>query len=291
MTKAIPLSLALSLLFIGCAKQEYVYTEIKPTNTMMQEIGGSYYVEDYYRGTPIGNIKNHHSQRDVHNGEIAVNEERSTKERIISYGELEDRYIVVDNIAYPRSKDYKTDVPDEPMEYSENDNKEHAGMDWHDESRNISGPKIVRRQYEGKAKRIPFPQSEYSQIPAKGNGSIRGNVLFRSDNGTEIPINGAKLYLNPVTSYSKQWYKETYLKGRTMEKADDRIYNYIKYTSSSKNGVYAFYELPRGTYYLTGIAKCGKRCGFGKNRTLNFFSEIYVDGSSEKEKDILSYIR
>ena len=108
-------------------------------------------------------------------------------------------------------------------------------------------------------KRIPFPAEEYSQLKTVGNGTVQGNITI-TYNGQVIPGRQTKLYLNPVTSYSNQWYRESYLAGHKMSKSDPRLANYIKVTASDGNGKFNFYAVPAGRYYVVGTVHCAD-CG------------------------------
>jgi hypothetical protein len=111
-------------------------------------------------------------------------------------------------------------------------------------------------------KRIAFPADEYSQLKSMGNGTVKGTIYIRY-NGKQINGRQTRLYLNPVTSYSNQWYRESYLGGHKMGKSDPRLFNYLKFTASNNNGEFAFYGVPAGSYYVVGTVKCDA-CG-GKN--------------------------
>jgi len=134
--------------------------------------------------------------------------------------------------------------------------------------KNTSGTVDVRGVNDGVnsqqvlIKRIPFPAEEYSQLKTAGNGTVQGNITV-TYNGQVIPGRQTKLYLNPVTSYSNQWYRESYLAGHKMSKSDPRLANYIKVTASDNSGKFAFYAIPAGRYYVVGTVHCDA-CG-GKN--------------------------
>jgi hypothetical protein len=94
------------------------------------------------------------------------------------------------------------------------------------------------------------------------------------------------LYLNPLTSYSEQWYKESYLGGYKMQKADSRLFNYLKFTASDKNGNFAFYGVPSGSYYLIGTVKCGEECGYDSMKNIRIATKVSVRGNQIVEQDL-----
>lgn len=100
--------------------------------------------------------------------------------------------------------------------------------------------------------RVAFPATEYSRLAHKGRGTVRGVIYLDDGYGAKIYGKNTRLYLNPVTSYSRQWYNESYIKGYKLSKADARLYNYLKFTTSDGNGRFAFFGIPSGSYYVVG---------------------------------------
>lgn len=135
-----------------------------------------------------------------------------------------------------------------------------------------------------KVGRIPFPMPEYNRLEREGSTVVEGNVYIKGKEDKLFLAKSAKIYLNPVTSYSDQWYSEVYLYGNTMAAADKRLYNHLKFTMSDKNGKFAFHNIPKGEYYITGRSDCGKRCGLKKNVDFYVVGTISVpkEGTSKK---------
>jgi hypothetical protein len=100
--------------------------------------------------------------------------------------------------------------------------------------------------------RVAFPAAEYSRLARKGRGTVRGVIYLDNGYGAKVYGKNTRLYLNPVTSYSRQWYNESYIKGYKLSKADARLYNYLKFTTSDGAGKFAFYGIPSGSYYVIG---------------------------------------
>ena len=141
----------------------------------------------------------------------------------------------------------------------------------------------------GVVQRIPFPVEEYKRAPrvdTRGKGVIKGKIYVVNDFGEKIYGRNTRLYLNPKTSYSDQWYVESFQGGRKMSKADNRLFNYLRFTSSDSNGNYAFYGVPSGTYYLIGSVTCGKECGYNEPRTIRLASMVTVHGKETIVKDL-----
>lgn len=132
---------------------------------------------------------------------------------------------------------------------------------------------------QGKIQRIAFPLSEYYALAQTGKGTIEGSIYLTDSYGNQIVGGDTRLYLNPVTSYSYQWYKQGYLSGRKMESADAKLFNYLKFTSSNYEGRFAFYGVPQGRYYLIGTVKCGQRCGFASQKSIRIAKEVSISGN------------
>lgn len=132
-------------------------------------------------------------------------------------------------------------------------------------------------------KRMAFPVSEYNRIRRIGRSTVSGSIYVEnSHNSEKIMGKKVKLYLNPVTSYSRQWYQQSYLGGYKMSKSDKRLYNYLKYTVSNTSGKFNFFGVASGRYYLVGTVTCAQECGFSKKRTLRLVREVSVGNGVTK---------
>ena len=125
--------------------------------------------------------------------------------------------------------------------------------------------------------RIDFPVEEYKHIRKIGRSTVSGTIyLENSYTSNKVMGKKVKLYLNPVTSYSQQWYQESYLGGYKLSKSDPKLYNYLKFTMSNANGKFNFFGVPTGQYYLVGTMKCGEECGFLEDKVVRLAKEITV---------------
>jgi len=139
---------------------------------------------------------------------------------------------------------------------------------------------------KGLIRRIPFPDSEYATLAKKGKGTVKGLIYILDDNGKKIYGKKTRLYLNPVTSYSKQWYDQSYIGGYKMGKSDKKLFNYLKFTSSNSSGKFAFYGVPSGSYYLIGTVRCGSQCGYESMRDIRIAKEVRVNGTDTVSVDL-----
>jgi len=142
----------------------------------------------------------------------------------------------------------------------------------------------------GIMERIAFPVDEYSRLRKRGRSTVSGDVYLENSNSSEkIAGKKLKLWLNPVTSYSRQWYEESYLGRYKLSKTDKRIYNYLKFTYSDNGGHFNFYGVPTGQYYLVGTMSCSEECGFPETTSVRLVKEVYV-GSGVTSVDLMKNV-
>jgi len=164
--------------------------------------------------------------------------------------------------------------------------EEKENIDISDIDQNLTESQTVVNA-SGKVARIPFPTKEYARLAKTGKGTVKGAIYVTDGHGSKVYGKATRLYLNPKTSYSDQWYKESYIGGRKMEKADDRLFNYLRFTSSDANGNFAFYGVPSGTYYLIGTVKCGQECGYETPKSIRVATQVTVSGNQIVQKDLV----
>lgn len=145
---------------------------------------------------------------------------------------------------------------------------------------------MMTEEGDKKIARIEFPTSEYYSLPRSGRGTIKGSIYVTDLYDSRVFGASTRLYLNPVTSYSKQWYIESYLGGARMQKADARLFNYLKFTAADSSGNFAFYGVPSGSYYLVGTVKCGTRCGYKSEKSIRIATRVSVQGNQIIKKDL-----
>ena len=162
-------------------------------------------------------------------------------------------------------------------------------VDTSDIDNNINvknGTVITEDQKNTKMERVTFPVSEYRHLARTGKGTVKGMIYLKDAYEKAIPGRSTRLYLNPITSYSKQWYNESYLGGYKMQKADSRLFNYLRFTASDNEGKFAFYGVPSGRYYLIGTVKCGSECGYSVPKSVRIATQVSVSGNQVVEKNL-----
>jgi hypothetical protein len=149
---------------------------------------------------------------------------------------------------------------------------------------------VVAVSHNEVMERIAFPVGEYKYVKKTGRSTVSGRIYLENSH-TSSKINGKKikLWLNPVTSYSRQWYHESYLGGYKLSKTDKRLYNYLKFTYSTGSGKFNFFGVPAGDYYLTGTISCSEECGFNQKKSIRLVREISV-GNGVTTVDLMKHV-
>jgi hypothetical protein len=98
--------------------------------------------------------------------------------------------------------------------------------------------------------RIPFPADEYAALSTAGTGVVSGQGFLKTTIGEVRTAAGSEVSLNPVTSYSQQWYDVGYLQNTGLGVKDSRYDEYIIRTVADGDGRFTFRNVPPGDYFL-----------------------------------------
>lgn len=98
--------------------------------------------------------------------------------------------------------------------------------------------------------RMPFPENEYKSLAKSGTAIIKGRAFLKTSNDIKVAPE-KEIILNPVTSYSNEWYEKRYIHGEPLVNPDPRIYNYLIKTITDESGRFTFMNVPAGEYYVT----------------------------------------
>ena len=96
-----------------------------------------------------------------------------------------------------------------------------------------------------------FVESEYAPYAGEGTARICGVAYIKTQRGEFKYGAGNETYLNPVTSYSTEWYTESVIGGRSLTKANPKVLVYNRATRADSDGRFCFEKIPSGDYYLT----------------------------------------
>jgi hypothetical protein len=109
----------------------------------------------------------------------------------------------------------------------------------------------VPAQLQKREARIPFNEDEYKQLPKVGTAVVRGQAFLKTRGGDVKTAAGSEVVLNPVTSYSLDWYGRGYLQGVRLEPSDTRLAAYMKTQTADGSGRFTFKNVPPGEYFVT----------------------------------------
>jgi len=100
------------------------------------------------------------------------------------------------------------------------------------------------------ARQAAFNEQEYAQYAYAGTGTISVQVMVRAEGGQTRPTEGSQVSLNPVTSYSTEWWNRTVVGGLNLRSADEREQKYLRTALTDAQGRFVFSDLPRGEYFV-----------------------------------------
>lgn len=101
--------------------------------------------------------------------------------------------------------------------------------------------------------RIPFPENEYQSLAKEGNAIVKGQAFLKTRGGDIKTAAGSEVLLNPVTSYSLQWYEIAYLAGKPLTEPDPRLSSYVIKQIADGSGRFTFKKVPSGDYFVTSL--------------------------------------
>ena len=101
--------------------------------------------------------------------------------------------------------------------------------------------------------RMPFPENEYQVLAKSGSATVKGQAFLKTRGGDVKTAAGNEVILNPVTSYSMEWYEKSYIPGKRMVEPDQRLFNFVRKQVADGNGRFTFKNVPPGEYFVTTI--------------------------------------
>lgn len=97
---------------------------------------------------------------------------------------------------------------------------------------------------------VQFDEAEYTRYGSDGTGAITGQAFLKTRAGDVKYGAGCTVILNPVTSYSTEWYTRWVVGGVALEPGDQRASKYTRQVIADGEGRFAFQGLPEGEYYV-----------------------------------------
>lgn len=125
-----------------------------------------------------------------------------------------------------------------------------------EESPEVDGPQPRQTQ---------FILEEYEPYGVLGTGVIEGQAFLWDDEGHLIYGAGKLVFMNPVTTYSTEWWERNVLDQIELEVSNDgRSLYYHWITIADGFGQFRFEGLPPGQYYLGSRVIEGKQFAHAK---------------------------
>lgn len=115
----------------------------------------------------------------------------------------------------------------------------------------LAGCAVPYQNPQAPARRMAFPEAEYLALPKTGNATVKGQAFLTTKGGDVKLAAGKRIILNPVTSYSLEWYERSYVPAVRMEEADAKLDTYIRAQVADANGRFVFKNVPAGEYFIT----------------------------------------
>lgn len=98
-------------------------------------------------------------------------------------------------------------------------------------------------------RQAPFIEAEYKPYAVAGTGSISGQAFLKTRAGDVKYGAGNEVWLNPVTTYSTEWFENAVIPYRAITPPDRRTSDYARRTIADAEGRFKFERLPPGEYY------------------------------------------
>ena len=99
--------------------------------------------------------------------------------------------------------------------------------------------------------RMQFPEAEYLALAKAGNSTVKGQAFLKTRGGDVKTAAGNEVNLNPVTTYSIEWYEKSYLLAHRIVPADPRMRTYVTKQVADGSGRFTFKNVAPGEYFVT----------------------------------------
>jgi hypothetical protein len=93
-------------------------------------------------------------------------------------------------------------------------------------------------------------EAEYTPYMGEGTASISGQAFLKTRGGDVKYGAGEAVVLQPVTTYSKEWWTVSIESGKRMSEPDPRAAAATRSVTADGEGRFKFEKLPAGEYYI-----------------------------------------
>ena len=113
--------------------------------------------------------------------------------------------------------------------------------------------------------------AEYAPYEKGGSAVIEGNFCVKLKDNTDKCFSRAQVFINPVTSYSDEWYHRGWAGREALKKADPKALKMNKSVITDQDGKFKFEGLAAGSYYVGAVA-CVPRTAKSEDCVLSRFA-------------------
>jgi hypothetical protein len=101
------------------------------------------------------------------------------------------------------------------------------------------------------ARQASFDPGEYAAYAGPGTASVEGQVSFATPDAVKSGRSGCReVWLDPVTTYSSEWFEREILNNESLSNADSRALTYRRTVQPDGTGFFRFERLPAGSYFI-----------------------------------------
>lgn len=98
-----------------------------------------------------------------------------------------------------------------------------------------------------------FIESEYAPYAGTGTATIKGQAFAKTRGGDVKFAAGNEVFMNPVTTYSTEWFDQWVIQGQPITPSVKESYAFTWYTVADGNGNFKFTNVPAGEYYIVSL--------------------------------------
>jgi len=133
-----------------------------------------------------------------------------------------------------------------------------------------------------------FNQEEYTSYGGFGTGIIYGEAFLTTGVGdVKKAAAGNKVFLNPVTTYSTEWFERHIIGGQLLREPDPRTFRYRHETVTDSDGRFAFENLTLGDYYLACAISWEEPDGYGHASVMGGWAYAKVSLKAGEHKKVV----
>jgi len=108
----------------------------------------------------------------------------------------------------------------------------------------------------------PFPAEQYQDISLDGNSTVVGQLFMRTLSGDVKYGAGSRVYLMPVTDYSRR-LEAANARGARVPDYDPRVEQFSRIVQADGEGRFTFKKVAAGNYLVGGQVMWYRPSGFG----------------------------